>query len=76
MQDGSSDITIHVTRTKVNTMVNAIRRFVKEEEGAAAAEYAMLLALITLGIITAMTLLATNIGIAITDAANKIVAPS
>jgi pilus assembly protein Flp/PilA len=57
-------------------MVNAIRRFVKEEEGAAAAEYAMLLALITLGIITAMTLLATNIGIAITDAANKIVAPS
>jgi len=49
---------------------------VKEEEGAAAAEYAMLLALITLGIITAMTLLATNIGIAITDAANKIVAPS
>jgi len=57
-------------------MLNAIRRFVKEEEGAAAAEYALLLALITLGIVVAATLLGTNIGVAITNAANKIVAPS
>ena len=57
-------------------MLNSIRRFVKEEEGAAAAECALLLALITLGIVVAATLLGTNIGIAITDAANKIVAPS
>jgi len=31
-------------------MLNAIYRFVREEEGASAAEYALLLVLITLGI--------------------------
>jgi len=50
-------------------MLNAIRRFVKEEEGAAAAEYALLLALIALGISVAAALLGTNIGIAINRAA-------
>ena len=50
-------------------MLNAIRRFVKEEEGASAAEYALLLVLITLGIVGAVTVLGTNISSAINSAA-------
>ena len=56
-------------------MLNAIRRFVKEEEGASAAEYALLLALVCLGMIGAVTLLGTNISNAIFGAANVIVPP-
>ena len=36
-------------------MLNAIRQFVKEEEGLAAAEYAMLLALVAVFLIAAIT---------------------
>ena len=36
-------------------MLNAIRRFVKEEEGLAAAEYAILLTLIAVALIVAVT---------------------
>jgi len=36
-------------------MLNAIRQFVKEEEGLAAAEYAILLTLIAVALITAVT---------------------
>ena len=36
-------------------MLNAIRQFVKEEEGIAAAEYAILLTLIAVALITAVT---------------------
>ena len=36
-------------------MLNAIRQFVKEEEGASAAEYALLLALITVVLVGAVT---------------------
>lgn len=57
-------------------MLNAIRRFVREEEGASAAEYALLLALVCLGMIGAVTLLGTNISNAINAAAAVIVAPS
>ena len=57
-------------------MVNVIRQFVKEEDGASAAEYALLLAIITLGIVGAVQLLGTNISTAVTNAANKIVAPA
>jgi len=57
-------------------MLNAIRRFVKEEEGASAAEYALLLALVCLGMIGAVQLLGTNIANAINAAAAVIVAPS
>ena len=56
-------------------MLNAIYRFVREEEGASAAEYALLLVLITLGIAGAMTVLGTNINTAVTTAAG-ILAPS
>ena len=57
-------------------MLNFIRRFMKEEEGASAAEYALLLALISLFIVGAVTLLGQNISTAITSAANVIVAPA
>ena len=36
-------------------MLSAIRRFVKEEDGLAAAEYAILLTLIAVALITAVT---------------------
>ena len=53
-------------------MLNAIRRFVREEEGASAAEYALLVALISVAMLVAVQLLGTNIGVAITTAANNI----
>jgi len=51
-------------------MLNAIRTFVKEEDGASAAEYALLLVVITLGIVGAVTTLGNNISTAIHSAAN------
>ena len=53
-------------------MLNAIRRFVREEEGASAAEYALLLALITLGIVAAVTGLGTAISGALNSASTTI----
>jgi pilus assembly protein Flp/PilA len=49
------------TKRKVHTMLNAIRRFVKEEDGLAAAEYAILLTLIAVALITAVTAFRTAI---------------
>jgi pilus assembly protein Flp/PilA len=40
---------------KVNTMLNVIRQFIKEDEGLAAAEYAILLTLIAVALIAAVT---------------------
>jgi pilus assembly protein Flp/PilA len=53
-------------------MLNAIRRFVKEEEGASAAEYALLVGLITVLIVGAVTALSTSITTAIGTAAGII----
>ena len=50
-----------------------MRSFVKEEEGASAAEYAVLLVVITLGIVGALTLLDANIITAINNAAGMLV---
>ena len=49
-------------------MLNAIRRFVKEEEGLAAAEYAILLTLIAVALITAVTAFRVAIEAAFTTA--------
>jgi pilus assembly protein Flp/PilA len=54
---------------KVASMLNRIRQFIKEDEGASAAEYALLLALVSLFIVGAVTLLGTNIAAAINAAA-------
>lgn len=55
-------------------MLNAICRFVRDEEGASAAEYALLLVIITLGIVGAVTALGNNITTAIQSAANCLTA--
>jgi len=57
-------------------MLNFICQFVKDEEGASAAEYALLLVVITLGIVGAVNILGVNITAAITGAAAQLVAPS
>ena len=59
-------------KRKVNAMLNTIRQFVKEEEGASAAEYALLLALVSLFIVGAVTVLGNNIATAINAAAGVI----
>jgi pilus assembly protein Flp/PilA len=50
-------------------MLNVIRQFVKNEKGATAAEYGLLLALITVLLIGAVTGLSGAIGTAMTNAA-------
>jgi Flp pilus assembly pilin Flp len=45
-------------------MVNMIRQFLRKEEGASAAEYALLISLITLGLVVAVQ----NLGNAISGA--------
>ncbi len=57
-------------------MLNAIRQFVKEEEGASAAEYALILAIITIGIVVAMQALGGAITGAINNATTEINAAS
>lgn len=54
---------------KVLIMLNVIRQFMKEEEGASAAEYAILLSLIALGMVAGTTALGGAIGNALTIAA-------
>ena len=55
-------------------MLNAIRTLVKEEDGASAAEYALLLVIITLGISSAVNTLGNHITTAITRAASCLTA--
>lgn len=64
--------TITKHKGKVNTMLNVIRQFVKNEEGATAAEYALLLALITVVLVGAVGALSGAIGGAMTTAAGII----
>ena len=53
-------------------MLNVIRQFVKEEEGASAAEYAILLGLIALGMVAGTTALGNAIGSSLNSAASII----
>ena len=53
-------------------MLNSIRRFVKEEEGASAAEYALLVGLITVLIVGAVSALSGSISGALNTAAGII----
>ena len=52
----------------VNAILNVIRQFVKEEEGLSAAEYAIMLTLIALALVTAVTTFRTAIATAIGNA--------
>ena len=53
-------------------MMQTIRQFVKEEEGLAAAEYAMLLTLIAVALITAITAFKNAIQGAFSNATNAL----
>lgn len=53
-------------------MLNVIRQFVKEEEGLAAAEYAILLTLIAVALVAAVTAFRTAISNAFTTATNTL----
>jgi pilus assembly protein Flp/PilA len=71
-RDVSKERTLNKTKRKVITMLNVIRQFVKNEQGATAAEYALLLALITVVLVGAVTGLSGAIGGAMTTAAGII----
>ena len=53
-------------------MRNFIQSFVRDESGAAAAEYALILAIIAIAIVGAMGILRDSVSQAITNAANQI----
>jgi len=53
-------------------MLNAIRQFVKEEEGASAAEYALLVGLVTVIIVASVSALSNSISLALNTAAGII----
>jgi len=53
-------------------MRNFIQSFVRDESGAAAAEYALILAIIAIAIVGAMGVLRDSVSQAITNAANQI----
>ena len=53
-------------------MTNFIRDFVRDESGAAAAEYALILSIVGAGIAGAAYLLGQNVSSAVTGAATKV----
>lgn len=53
-------------------LTDSVIRFVRDEEGANAAEYALVLALVAIAIIGGATLLGQNIDTSLTDAANTV----
>jgi pilus assembly protein Flp/PilA len=57
-------------------MKKLLVKFIRDEEGAAAAEYALILAVLVLGIAAAAVTLGTNVSTAISNAAAKISNPA
>ena len=53
-------------------MLNAIRQFVKEEDGATAVEYGLMVALIAAVIVTIVTTLGTKVNNAFTTVSNAL----
>jgi len=56
----------------MKTMLTKIKNFVREEEGASAVEYGLLVALIAVAIITAVTALGTNLSGLFTKVAGQV----
>jgi pilus assembly protein Flp/PilA len=56
--------------------MSKIKAFIRDESGAAAAEYALILAIVATGIAAAVTTLGTAISTAITNAASYITLPA
>ena len=57
-------------------MKKAIMNFLRDEEGVTAIEYGLIAALIALAIITAVTLVGTNLDIIFNDVADTLVTPA
>ena len=53
-----------------------IQKFIREEDGASAVEYGLLVALVALAIIAGATALGTNVNKLFKDSADKVVAPA
>jgi len=56
----------------INSLHSAIRRFIREEEGASLVEYVLLVALIAVVCVGAVTLLGTNANTKLTAAATAL----
>jgi pilus assembly protein Flp/PilA len=56
----------------VNVMINFVSKFVRDESGASAAEYALILVVIGIAIVVGAALLAKSIGGAMSNAADCI----
>jgi pilus assembly protein Flp/PilA len=54
---------------------NFFKRFIQEEEGATAVEYAIMVALIAAVIVGAVTMIGTNVNATFSDVANKVNIP-
>jgi pilus assembly protein Flp/PilA len=57
-------------------MKKLLVKFIRDEEGAAAAEYALILTVLVLGIAAAAVALGTNVSTAIQSAADRIATPA
>jgi len=63
-------ITLH--KRKVTTMLNAIRQFMKEEDGASAVEYAILLGIMGVAVAALVIPLGAAVGTSLTNATTSI----
>lgn len=60
----------------MKSLLTKVKNFVRDEEGASAVEYGLLVALIAVAIITAVTLLGTNLSALFSNVAGTIGAAS
>jgi len=64
-----------LTRKKEDTMLTRMFRFLKEEEGATAVEYGLMVALIAMAIIITVALVGTNLNTLFSGVATNLVNP-
>jgi pilus assembly protein Flp/PilA len=59
----------------MSKLTNAVRRFLRNDEGATMAEYALLVAVIAIVAVAGAKLLGTNVNTKLNDAATKVATP-
>jgi pilus assembly protein Flp/PilA len=59
----------------MSKLTNAVRRFLRNDEGATMAEYALLVAVIAIVAVAGAKLLGTNVNQKLADSATKVAAP-